>query len=150
MAKSIESIVIDVPIDKFHKVISDYESLPKFIPELKTVKIESFDGHEAVVTYTVSLIKKVTYTLRQKHTVTPEHREVSWNLVKGEIMKSNTGRWFLEPNGSTSTKATYEIEMTFPLLVPGSVISSLQSKNLPKLLAQFKERAEALYRQGAL
>ena len=57
-------------------------------------------------------------------------------------MKSNSGAWKLEEVKKDLTKANYEIEVGFGLLVPNSISNLLIGKNLPQMLKEFKERAE--------
>jgi ribosome-associated toxin RatA of RatAB toxin-antitoxin module len=61
-------------------------------------------------------------------------------------MKKNQGRWLLEEVDENTTAVTYELEMAFPMLVPSAVVSKLQQNSLPKLMAQYKTRAESLHK----
>ena len=142
MPRTSQTIDINVSADNFYKVISNYEALPEFMPELEKVTIDSREGDAVVITYQVNLIKRIRYTLRLVH---HSNRDVRWSLVKGDIMKKNEGRWLIEELGENSCRATYEIEMGFPLLVPKRVVQGLQAKNLPKVLSSFKARAEQLF-----
>jgi coenzyme Q-binding protein COQ10 len=142
-AKAVESIDINVSKEDFRKVLSDYESYPQFLDELKNVKVDSKTGDTYRVTYFVSLLgKEISYTLDLTHGA---NGGVTWKLVKGDFMKSNVGRWVLAETGPSSIRATYELEMGFPLIVPGAVVSQLQKNSLPKMLQAFKQRAESLF-----
>jgi coenzyme Q-binding protein COQ10 len=142
-ARSKEVIEINVAREDFRKVLSDYEAYPEFLDELQQVKILSQTGETFRVQYFVSILgREISYTLDLTHV--PPGR-VQWTLVKGDFMKNNVGSWTLDELGDKRIRATYEIEMGFPMLVPGAVVSQLQKTGLPKMLAAFKARAEQLY-----
>ena len=146
-AKAVETMVVNVPRDKFLAVISDYESLPKFIPDLKKVKVDTHKDNMHIVTYTVSIMgKEISYTLQL--TQYPPGT-VTWKLVRGEMMKANEGKWTLEEVSPGTTRVTYELQMTFPIIVPSAIVAQLQKNSLPKLMQQYKQRAESLYGQPA-
>jgi coenzyme Q-binding protein COQ10 len=69
---------------------------------------------------------------------------VSWTFVDGDFMKDNKGSWQLEEQGEGVTKATYNIEVALGPLVPKTIVNALVDTSLPKLLENFKKRAEAL------
>jgi len=118
MAKTEKSVVIHAPPEKVFEVISDYEKYPEFLPEVKKVKVESGQGNIKDVTYTIDIKAKViNYTLR--HTAKPPH-EVTWTMVRGEMMKGNDGAWLLRqvPEG---TEATYQIDLRLGALVPAMI-----------------------------
>jgi len=142
-AKAVESIVVDVSPDDFYKVLTSYEDMPSFIEELDSIRVDSRDASSVVVTYFVTVLgKRIQYTLRLTH---QSNREITWRLVSGEFMKENTGRWLLEEAGKGRTKATYELQMGFGLLVPGAIVSQLQKTSLPKMLQQYKGHAEKMF-----
>jgi len=142
-AKAVESIVVDVSPDDFYKVLTCYEEMPGFIEELDNVRVDSRDTRAVVVTYFVTVLgKRIQYTLRLTH---HSDREITWKLVSGEFMKENTGRWLLEEVGPGRTRATYELQMGFGMLVPGAIVSQLQKTSLPKMLQQYKTHAEKKY-----
>lgn len=142
-AKAIEKMVVKVPRDRFFEVITDFEKLPEFIPELDRVQLMSTSGNVRTVTYSVSLLgRAISYTLQLTN---QPPGEVTWSLLKGDFMKQNKGRWLLEEIDANTTAVTYELEMVFPMLVPSAVVSQLQKNSLPKLMAQYKARAESLH-----
>jgi len=142
-ARSVETVLVNCARESFYRVLCDYESMPQFLEDLSSTRVESVRDNVYRVTYEIKVMgKRITYTLELSH---KPGEEVRWNLVKGEFMKTNQGRWLLEDAGPGKTRATYEIEMGFGLLVPGTVISQLQKIGLPRMLEQFKKRAETLY-----
>ena len=146
MAQASRSVTIDVPPEKLFDVIVDYEKYPEFLPEVKKVKVDFGAGSVKEVTYTVDIKAKViTYTL--KHNARPP-AEVSWTMVRGEMMKGNDGAWILKavPGG---TEATYKIDLKLGALVPSMVERMLAEQSLPGLLQNFKKRIEGLQKPAA-
>lgn len=139
MAKTTTSIEIKAPIKKVFSVISDFESYPDFLSGSKKAEIVKKNGNKLQVEFQMDLIKTITYHLDIK---LEPHKGLHWTLIKGDFMKSNNGAWKLEEIKKGITKATYEIEMDFGLLVPKSISSLLIGKNLPAMMKEFKERVE--------
>lgn len=142
MSSAKASIEINAPIKTVYEVISDFESYPEFLPETRKVIVEKESSKSAIVTFTINLIKKITYTLDVK--LHPE-KGLEWKLEKGEIMKKNNGSWKLTPTHNGGTKAHYEIEMDFGGVVPKAISNKLIGTNLPTMMKQFRDRAEEMY-----
>ncbi len=146
MPEAQRSVVVNVPREKLWDVISDYEKYPSFIPEMRHVRILETKGNVQRVAFEIELVvlaftRKVHYTL--EFTNSPPEK-VRWHLVESDMVKGNDGGWTLEPAGEGKTKATYQIELRLGPLVPKAVANFLAEQSLPKLLEQFKGRAEAL------
>jgi ribosome-associated toxin RatA of RatAB toxin-antitoxin module len=146
MAEAQRSVIVNVPVDKFYAVISNYESYPKFIPEMRSVRIVKTTGNVQEVSFEIEIqvmafTKKVHYTL--EFTNTPPER-IRWRLIESNILKGNVGGWTLKATPDGKTDATYQIELTLGALVPKAVSGFLAEQSLPKLLEQFKNRAESL------
>jgi coenzyme Q-binding protein COQ10 len=139
MAGATRSIVINAPPDKVFDIITDYEKYPQFVSEVKKVTTSERQGNSVKLNYEISLVKTLRYTIR----VTEERpRKMSWTFVEGDVMKTNTGSWVLEPEGEGKTRATYTVEVTVGPLVPKAIINGLVDQSLPKMMDAFKRRAE--------
>lgn len=141
MSSAQASIDIEAPIKTVYDVITDFESYPEFLPETKDVEVEKQNAKSATVTFTISVIKKITYTLNMKLT---SPKSVQWSLVRGDMMKKNSGSWKLSEKKKGVTHASYEIEMDFGGMVPKAISSKLIGTNLPSMLKAFRDRAEEL------
>jgi ribosome-associated toxin RatA of RatAB toxin-antitoxin module len=146
MPESQRSVFVNVPVDKFYAVISNYEAYSKFIPEMRSVRILKTTGNVQQVSFEIELqvmafTKKVTYTLEFTNTP-PDH--IRWRLVESNLIKGNNGGWTLKATPDGKTDALYQIELTLGALVPKAVSSFLAEQSLPKLLNQFKTRAESI------
>ena len=141
MAQASRSITVNVAPEQLFDIIADYEKYPEFLPEVKKVKVESAQGGVKDVTYTIDIkAKLISYTLR--HTPKPPH-ELSWTMVRGEMMKGNDGAWVLKPVAG-GTEATYKIDLRLGALVPSMVERKLAEQSLPGLLQNFKKRIEGM------
>lgn len=141
MSHASASIEIKAPIKNVYDVISDFEAYPEFLKETQKVHVEKMSGKTARVTFTINMIKRITYTLDIK--LNPTHG-LSWHLVKGDMMKSNSGHWKLSELKKDLTKAVYEIDMDFGSMVPKPLTNKLVGTNLPTMMKQFRDRVEEL------
>ncbi len=141
MAEASQSIEIKASPKECYEVISDYETYPEFLKEVSSVTIEKKSGHTIDVTFSINLIKKISYTLKM---VGKPPKHVTWTFVKGDVIKDNKGEWILEDLGAGTTKATYNIDVSLGLFVPGAISKMLIGSNLPSMLKSFKERIESL------
>lgn len=134
------TFVMDVSLDALWEVITDYEAYPDFVEGLESIEVTKKEGKNTWAEYVVSMFgKKVRYTL--KHTESPK-KGLKWTMTEGEFFKSNDGGWDLEAEGDDQVKATYTVEVGFPLLVPKSIVNGLTSTQLPAMMKAFEERAK--------
>lgn len=149
MPQAQRTITIDVTPDQLLQVILDYEKYPEFLPEVKSTQIvsRSADGKVFEVAYEIEVVKKLRYTLKQEVL----EDGVRWSLVKGDLFKKNQGSWKIEPEGEGRTRATYSLEVAFGgwIPIPDSVVNKLTETSLPKLLENYKNRAESLFKKVA-
>ena len=128
---------------EFYKIVSDYESYSKFLPEVKSVKVIKNTGSTKEMEYTVSVIKTFKYKL--KATEIPEH-QIDFIFISGDVFKTMKGCWKLtEINGKCQVE--YNVEASFGMLVPGAMAKTLVSVNLPIMMANFKKRVKEVYGQ---
>ena len=137
-----KSIIINTSPDVLFNVITDYEEYPTFLKEVEKIEIINRNDSRVRVRYTVSLIKKVQYTI---DLVEDANTSVRWTLVESGLMKSNVGGWKLTDLGNGKTEATYDVDVVPKgLWVPKSIVNMLTNKSLPSTLEAFKRRAESL------
>jgi len=147
MASARQSIDIDVPPEQVFEVVRDYARYPEFLPEVKAVRVGQRSGASVEVTYRLDArIKLIEFTLL--HLERAPSR-IEWRLVRGDLMKRDEGRWTLDPSPSGGTTATYAIELELLPRVPRGLEKALAEQGLPAMLANFKARAEAMYRGRA-
>lgn len=137
-ASHVETFNCTVP--EFHKIVTDYEKYPQFLQEVKDIKVLKTDGDKKLVEYKVSVIKNFTYKMWMKESPTV----VSWTFDSGDIFKTSSGSWKLEDAGG-KCKATYSVDATFGMFVPGPVANTLLKVNLPAMMSAYHKRIKELY-----
>jgi ribosome-associated toxin RatA of RatAB toxin-antitoxin module len=139
------SVVIEADLPTVWGVVRDYESYPEFIPEMRSVRVvrksaAAQDVEFGIELELLGLKKAIHYTLAM--TETPPAR-IDWTLVRSDVLKGDDGGWEFRSLGERRTEATYHIEVKLGPFVPGAISRFLVEQSLPKLLSQFKRRAES-------
>lgn len=134
------SVTIEVPPKAIYDVVIDFESYPEFLPETRDVEIIKQNAKSAQVEYTIKVIKTIRYTLDYR--LTP-YKKVVWKYVEGDF-RDCFGSWTFKELKPGLTEATYELDVEFGLFVPKKITEMLVGQNLPKLMDNFKRRAESL------
>ncbi|MCP4867549.1 MAG: SRPBCC family protein [Proteobacteria bacterium] len=146
MAGATSTVVIDCTQSDFYSVITDYEKYPEFLPDMEEVRVVSRDGHAVDAHFTLNLVKELKYVLRLVETEAQNGLE--WTLVEGPF-KRNNGTWTLTDAEGGKTHASYSIEVSVDVFLPGTLVNRLVGQTLPATLKAFKERAEALHGPAA-
>lgn len=143
MARADKTEVYDVPVDKFYQAIIDYKNYPDFVDGCKSVAIINENAEGAEVKFTLSIIKEIVYIITLRHI---PNKEVSWSLVKGDMMKVNNGKWTLTDLGNGKTEVNYSLEIEFKGFLPGlgMIEKTLVNTNLPMTMKAFCKRAQGL------
>ncbi len=138
MAGTTHTEVFNCSVPEFFKIVSDYEKYPEFLNEVKAARVLKNDGEKKLVEYKVSVIKTFTYTLAMTER---ESNSISWEFVSGEVFKTSSGSWKLEDEAG-KTRATYTVEATFSMFVPGPIAKTLLTVNLPTMMSAYHKRVK--------
>lgn len=141
MAAVTHSEVFDCSPEKFYSVITDYVKYPEFLQEVKKIEILKSEENKKLLEYTVSVLKTFKYQLWMYET---PNKQVRWELAGGDLFKASTGSWVLEPTEEGKTKATYSVDVTFNIMVPGPVAKALVSSNLPNMMKSYHKRLKGV------
>lgn len=141
MASASTTEVFNCTPEQFSKIVMDYEKYPEYLQEVKGVKVLKTEGNRKLVEFSVSVVKSFKYSLWM--TEKPPGL-VSWEFAGGDIFKTSTGFWKLEDE-SGKTRATYSVEATFTMFVPGPIAKALVSVNLPNMISSYHKRVAQLY-----
>jgi coenzyme Q-binding protein COQ10 len=141
MAKAQTTELFNCTVDQFYKIISDYEKYPQFLSEVKGCKVLKTEGSKKLVEYSVSVIKSFKYALWM--TETPS-TDITWEFASGDIFKSMRGLWKLQDEAG-KCRATYSVEATFGVFVPGPMANMLVSVNLPNMMSSYHKRIKQVY-----
>ena len=145
MQKAQQTVVIEAGLARVWDVVRDYERYPEFISEMRTVKVLRWTPTEQDVEFGIELEllgmrKVVSYTLGM---VEVPQSSIRWRLVRSDTLKADDGSWHFRALGERRTEATYQIEVKLGPFIPGAVSRFLVEQSLPRLLGQFKRRAES-------
>lgn len=141
MAKASTTEIFKCTPEQFYKIIADYEKYPEFLAEVKQCKVVKKDGGKKLVEFSVSLIKNFKYQMWM--TETPS-KAITWEFASGDIFKTSVGSWKLEDEAG-NCRATYSVEATFTMFVPGPIAKALVSVNLPNMMSAYQKRVSQLY-----
>ena len=114
-----ETSEIAASAERILDVLLDFDAYPRWARDLKGVQVESRDeqGRGEEVTFRAAAMgRSAGYTLRYSYGDDPT--TMSWELVRGDIMRRIDGSYTLEPlpDDPTRTKVTYDL--TVDLIVP--------------------------------
>ena len=139
--QSTQSIVIDAPAADVMAVIADFPAYPQWVAAAKKVEVveEGDDGRAQQVHFVIDAgAVKDDYVLAYTW---DGDRTVSWNLVKGQMMKRQEGSYVLdEKDGSTEVTYTITIDLSIPML--GMIKRKAEKVILDTALKELKKRVE--------
>ena len=145
MASATTTDVFNCTQEEFFKIISDYEKYPEFLSEVKKCEVIQADGNIKIVEFSVSMIKSFKYKMK---IIENGPTSMTWSFVSGDIFKTSTGSWVLklpDDHNAAKTKATYSVDATFNLFVPGPISNALVSVNLPNMVKAYHQRIQKIY-----
>jgi ribosome-associated toxin RatA of RatAB toxin-antitoxin module len=132
--------VVAADFDKFYAAVTAYEQYPQFVEGCTKADVERKGPSAAVVTYHVSMVKDVVYTLEHKED--REKGRVDWKLITSDFFKSNQGFWQLKSAGPGKTDVHYRLEVEFKIPVPGFILNRIIKGQLPSMMKNFQEKAK--------
>ena len=126
-------------------ILLDFEAYPAWARDLKGVTVEARDeqGRGREVTFRAAAMGRSTsYTLRYDHA--DDGRSLSWDLVRGDIMRRLEGSYVLEPvNGNAErTRVTYHLDVDLIVPLPGFVKRRAESKIIHTALRELRAHVE--------
>jgi ribosome-associated toxin RatA of RatAB toxin-antitoxin module len=145
MAAVSREIVVDVALERFFDLVTDYARYPEFVPGIRACRVKGTGAGGKDVEYELDVgVKTIRYVLRH---VEERPRRVAWSLVSGDMMKVSSGSWELEDaGGKTRARYTVDIQIAKPPLVPQAIVDRVADEltrvQLPRTLEAFKRRAE--------
>ena len=141
--QSSQSIMINAAPAEIMAVIADFPTYPEWSGSIKTCEIqESYpDGRAQTVHFVIDAgIVKDDYVLRYEWA--KNDAAVSWELVKGQLQKSQQGSYELAEAGA-ATRVTYSltVDLTVPML--GLFKRKAEKVILDTALKELKRRVES-------
>ena len=139
--QSTQSIVIDAPASEVMAVIADFPAYPQWVGAAKKVEVleAGDDGRARQVHFVIDAgVIKDDYVLDYTW---DGDRKVSWDLVKGQLMKRQEGSYVLdEKDGATEVTYSITIDVNMPLI--GMLKRKAERVILDTALKELKKRVE--------
>lgn len=141
-----ETMEIAASADRILGVLLDFEAYPTWARDLKGVTVESVDAAQrgSEVTYRAAAMGRSTsYTLRYEYGDRPSR--ISWELVRGDIMRRLDGSYVLEPvpGAADRTLVTYHLHVDLVVPLPGFVKRRAESKIIHTALRELRAHVES-------
>jgi ribosome-associated toxin RatA of RatAB toxin-antitoxin module len=141
-------VQIPHPIEKVWKILTDYESLPQFIPNLaKSCLLEHPNGGirlEQIGSQRLLNFKFCARVVLDLEEIFP--KLINFQMVEGDF-KGFSGSWCLEPyslDASQGTNLCYTIQVWPKLTMPIAIIENRLSKDLQLNLLAIRQRASQI------
>ena len=141
--QSTQSIDIDADPAAVMSVIADFENYPKWAGSVKqAVVLEQGAGGRAARVEFVLSAGPVHDTYELRYDWAGDER-VEWDLVRGTMMRSQQGRYVLEPTAS-GTHVTYWLSVDLAIPILGQLKRKAERVVMDQALRGLKKRVEGL------
>ncbi|MEU3472368.1 SRPBCC family protein [Rhodococcus sp. NPDC006774] len=140
--KTQRSIVVEAPPSRVMDVIADFDAYPTWVSAAKSVEVLEVgkDGRGKRVKFVLDAgMVKDTYEL--EYDWAADGHSVSWNLVSGEMQKSQNGSYTLRESGS-GTDVTYELTVDLNIPMIGLFKRKAEKVITDTALKELKKRVE--------
>ncbi|MBQ1087834.1 SRPBCC family protein [Streptomyces sp. B93] len=137
------SITIEAPAAEVMGVIADFARYPDWTGEVKEAEVLATDAdgraEQVRLVMDAGAIKDdqtLAYTWSGAN-------EVSWTLVKSQMLRSLDGSYLLKPLGATSTEVTYQLTVDVKIPMLGMIKRKAEKVIIDRALAGLKKRVES-------
>jgi carbon monoxide dehydrogenase subunit G len=141
--QSTQSIEIAAPPEKIMAVIADFAAYPEWADGVRSAEVLDGpdDGPASTVRFQLDkAVVKDEYVLR--YDWADDGLSVRWQLVKGQMQKSQQGSYVLAPvGGHTTVTYTLAVELTIPMI--GLFRRKAEKVIMNTALKELKRRVEA-------
>lgn len=137
------SITVDAPSARVMDVIADFDAYPTWVSAAKSVEVlaTGADGRAERVKFVLDAgMVKDTYELSYQWA--PDGSSVSWELVSGDMQKSQTGSYSLSENADGGTEVTYELAVDLNIPMIGLFKRKAEKVITDTALKELKKRVE--------
>jgi carbon monoxide dehydrogenase subunit G len=140
--QSTQSIFIDADPAAVMAVIADFANYPVWAGSVKKAEVleSGADGRARLVAFTLDAGPvRDDYQLEYRW---DGDRRVEWNLVKGQMMRAQNGRYVLEPSGR-GTNVTYWLSVDLAIPMLGMLKRKAERVVMDTALKELKKRVES-------
>ncbi|HEV7192194.1 MAG TPA: SRPBCC family protein [Jatrophihabitantaceae bacterium] len=141
--KSTQSIVIDAGPASIMAVIADFPNYPAWTGSVKKAEVleDGPDGRARRVAFTLD-----AGVVRDQYELSYEwdgDRRVDWELVRGQMMRSQVGTYVLDAIDDHRTTVTYSLAVDLAIPMLGLLKRKAERVVMDTALKQLKKRVEA-------
>lgn len=134
--------VLAVDKDRLFQVVFRYQEYPNFISGLRSVQVERTGFSTARLTYRLSVIKDITFTL---DLLEDERRGIiRWSLVESNFFEAMKGYWKVKDLGPGRCEVEYGVELESKIPIPRMIVHQLIKRTVPAILKSFEQRAQRI------
>jgi ribosome-associated toxin RatA of RatAB toxin-antitoxin module len=142
-------ICIPYTIEQIWQILTDYETLADFIPNLShSQRVEHPEGGVRLEQIGSQCLLNFHFCARVVLDMVEDFPHwIRFQMVEGDF-RSFEGNWHLKPSsfpGGMGTELTYTVQLCPHLLMPVNIIEHRLSQNLRANLLAIRERAEELF-----
>ena len=125
------------------KILTNYERMPEFVPDLKTTKVLSRSGNRAVLEqFGVARFLFLSRSIQLVVQVTEDPiSAIDIGLVSGD-MKVYNCRWELVPTETGGTRILYTGKLVPKFYVPGMLGANIIRADIERMMQAVLERLE--------
>lgn len=128
------SFFVKADADEACRVLTDYERMPEFMPNMDAIEVLEREGNRSKVRMKGPHGEMIT--VRQR-----EGRQIRFHLVSAPMIKTMEGSWSFEPF-SEGCIVTYTVAVRPSVPVPEFITLHLQRQSLPELISHVRRRLE--------
>lgn len=150
----VAEVIVQAPVTQVWRVLTDYESLPSFVPNLEKCERLPTSTQGRILLRQQGCSQSGLWRLEAEAILEVEEiqgplgrREARFFMIKGDF-KQLQGRWIVEPDPSSAvgmgTILRYEILVQPKLNVPSAIVSYVVRTGLPGNIRAIAERAEQM------
>ena len=125
------------------KVLTNYEGMPEFVPDLEKTKVLSRTGNRVIIEQ--SGVARFLFLSRTIHLVVQAHEEpttaIDISLVTGD-MKVYSCRWQMTALPDGGTRIDYSGKMVPKFYVPGMLGSNIIRRDIERMMSAVLERLD--------
>ncbi len=141
--KTQRSITVDAPSAQVMDVIADFDAYPSWVSAAKSVEVLATgpNGRADRVKFVLDAgMVKDTYELR--YDWASDGMAVAWELVSGEMQKSQSGSYTLKDTGDGRTDVVYELTVDLNIPMIGLFKRKAEKVITDTALKELKKRVE--------
>ena len=125
------------------KVLTDYEAMPEFVPDLEKTKVLSRTGNRVIIEQ--AGVARFLFLSRAIHLVVQAEEEpmsaIDITLVNGD-MKVYNCRWEITPLPDGGTRIAYSGKLVPKFYVPGMLGSNLIRRDIERMMTAVLQRLD--------